>query len=338
MTRGAEPPQVPARGGQRAARREDVPRPDPSLPVPEGLVVVDKPQDWTSHDVVARLRRLCGTRKVGHAGTLDPMATGVLILGVGRGTKLLTHLVGADKTYEATLRLGVSTLSEDAEGEVTATADEESVQAVTEQRIREAVQRLTGEIQQVPSAVSAIKIDGKRSYARVRAGEDVELAARPVTVSRFEIHGIRRHDAVIDLEVSLDVSSGTYIRALARDLGDALGIGGHLTRLRRTRVGSIGLERASELEALWRIVAAGEPVPCTGLDDAVRAMFPVRELTDQQSLEIGQGKRIAATGAAEPEALTAGFDPQGHVVALLEDRGHPGQRTARSVLVFQGRS
>ncbi len=315
-------------------RRRETPRPDPSLPVPEGLAVVDKPQGWTSHDVVGRMRRLCGTRKVGHAGTLDPMATGVLIVGVGRGTKLLTHLVGADKTYEATFRLGVSTVTEDAEGEITATAEPAAVAAVTEQRIRTAVAELTGPLQQVPSAVSAIKVDGRRSYARVRDGEDVELPPRPVTVSRFEVTGIRREDAAVEVDAVLDVSSGTYIRAIARDLGEALGIGGHLSALRRTRVGALGLERAQDLEALSGIVAGGGAVPVTSLDDAARAMFPVRELTEQESLEVGQGKRIAASGTG-PEELRAGFDPHGRVVALLEDRGRPGERSAKSVLVFR---
>ena len=241
-------------------------RPDPSLPVPEGLVVVDKPQGWTSHDVVGRMRRLCGTRKVGHAGTLDPMATGVLIVGVGRGTKLLTHLVGAEKTYEATIRLGATTVTEDAEGELTGTADPQALAAVTDEQIRAAVAELTGDLEQVPSAVSAIKVDGKRSYARVRAGEDVELKPRAVTVSRFEVRQIRRGQEALEVDAVLDVSSGTYIRALARDLGEALGIGGHLSALRRTRVGALGLEQAQELETLAEIVAGGGVVPSTSLD------------------------------------------------------------------------
>ncbi|WP_407656950.1 tRNA pseudouridine(55) synthase TruB [Kocuria soli] len=319
------------------APREDVPRPDPALPVPEGLVVVDKPQGWTSHDVVGRLRRLCGTKKVGHAGTLDPMATGVLVVGVGRGTKLLTYLVGADKTYDAVIRLGISTVTEDAEGEVTAVADGDAVRAVTDQGISHAIAGLTGEIQQVPSAVSAIKIDGRRSYARVRAGEDVELAARTVTVSGFDVRSVERQTLadgtfVVDLAVTVDVSSGTYVRALARDLGDALGVGGHLTYLRRTRVGSLDLTHAQDLDGLRAVVAEGGTVPVTSLDDAARAMFPARELSDQETTDLGHGKRIPATGSAE---LTAGFAPDGGVVALLEDRGNPGERTAKPVLVLR---
>lgn len=299
--------------------------------------MVDKPQGWTSHDVVGRLRRLCGTKKVGHAGTLDPMATGVLVVGVGRGTKLLTYLVGADKTYDATIRLGQATVTEDAEGEVTDVADADAVQAVTDEQIALAVAGLTGEIQQVPSAVSAIKVDGKRSYARVRAGEDVQLAARSVTVSRFDVHAAERRELedgtqVVDVTVTVDVSSGTYVRALARDLGDVLGVHGHLTALRRTRVGSLDLSHAAELDQLREIVASGGTVPVTSLDTAARAMFPARELSASETTDLGHGKRIAATGSSE---LTAGFAPDGGVVALLEDRGNPGERTAKPVLVLR---
>ncbi len=191
---------------------------------PSGILVVDKPAGWTSHDVVGRVRRLAGTRKVGHAGTLDPMATGVLVLGLGPGTRLLTYLVGADKTYEATIRLGVSTVTDDAEGDLLASAD---ASRVPPDRLAAAVAALTGPIEQRPSAVSAIKVDGKRAYARVRAGEQVELKARPVTVHRFELSGRRPGElagsGVLDLDVEVEVSSGTYVRALARDLGDALG-------------------------------------------------------------------------------------------------------------------
>src|SRR6478735_801944 len=195
-----------------------------------GLVIVDKPQGWTSHDVVGRMRRLAGTRKVGHAGTLDPMATGVLVLGINKATRLLTYIVGTSKTYTATIRLGQSTVTDDAEGEVTATT---SAAGIGEQAIYDGVAALTGSIEQVPSSVSAIKVNGERAYARVRSGEEVKLAARPVTIHRFEIHQVRRvreadadRDA-LDVDVTVECSSGTYIRALARDLGDALGVGGH---------------------------------------------------------------------------------------------------------------
>lgn len=304
-------------------------------PAGDGLLVVDKSPGWTSHDVVARARRLCGTRKVGHAGTLDPMATGVLVLGVGRGTKLLTFLVGADKDYLATIRLGQRTLTDDAEGEVLQRRDA----AYLEQdrtALDSAVDALTGEIQQVPSAVSAIKIEGRRSYARVRAGEEVQLAARSVTVHRFEVLDVRRAEAgdhpgdepedtpdgptCVDVDVAVTVSSGTYVRALARDLGAALGTGGHLTSLRRTRVGGITLEDAvtlPELEGLAEVDTglAGRLVP---LAAAARAMLPVRELSEEEARALGYGQRIAAAvpGRAEPVAAVG---PDGRLVAVLDE-------------------
>ena len=289
--------------------------------VHSGLIIVDKPQGWTSHDVVGRMRSLAGTRKVGHAGTLDPMATGVLVVGVNRATRLLTFIVGTSKTYTATIRLGESTLTDDAEGEVTGGS---IAAAVTEQEIRTAITALTGEIQQVPSSVSAIKVKGERSYARVRSGEEVDLPARPVTVHRFEVHGIRRVNGgrLQDVDVTVECSSGTYVRALARDLGDALGVGGHLTALRRTRVGPYSIEQASTLEQL-----AGD-LRILSLDDAGRALFPVRELTDAEATDVSHGRRIAPTeGAGTP---VAAFSPDGTLVALLENRGG----AARTALVF----
>jgi tRNA pseudouridine55 synthase len=293
-------------------------------------VLVDKPAGWTSHDVVARTRRLAGTRKVGHAGTLDPMATGLLVLGVGRATRLLTYLVGADKTYTATLRLGVSTVTDDAEGEVTAVTD---AAGVSDEAVRRAVRALTGDLQQVPSAVSAIKVDGRRSYARVRAGEQVELAARPVTVHRFDVLDLRRdvHDgsAVVDLDVELDVTSGTYVRALARDLGTALGTGGHLTALRRTRVGPYDVAQAPTLEAL------AERFAVLPMAEAARAAFPARELTEEQVRTVRYGQRLERTGEPTgeptdgPDRPVAAFGPDGSLVALLQDRGDH----ARSLLV-----
>ena len=223
----------------------------PARPVPEGVLVVDKPIGWTSHDVVGRTRRLAGTRKVGHAGTLDPMATGVLVLGIGRATRLLTFLVGCDKDYTATVRLGQATVTDDAEGEVVGAP---GAAGLTAQQVEHAVAALTGDIEQVPSAVSAIKVDGKRSYARVRAGEDVRLLPRPVTVSRFVVRSVTEREVdggtVLDVDVELTVSSGTYVRALARDLGESLGCGGHLTALRRTRVGGFGLDLAHTVDDL----------------------------------------------------------------------------------------
>ena len=213
-------------------------------PPPPGLLVVDKPAGWTSHDVVGKVRGLVGTRKVGHAGTLDPMATGVLVLGIERATKLLGHLALDTKTYLATIRLGAETSTDDAEGEPTATAD---ASGVDDAAIAAGVAALTGDIAQVPSTVSAIKVDGKRAYERARAGEEVTLAARPVHVARFDVLSTRREGPAVDLDVLVDCSSGTYVRALARDLGRGLGVGGHLTALRRTRVGPFTLEHARDL-------------------------------------------------------------------------------------------
>ncbi|MFC4902422.1 tRNA pseudouridine(55) synthase TruB [Kocuria oceani] len=323
----------------------DVPSPDPSLPTVSGLVVVDKPAGWTSHDVVARMRRLAGTRKVGHAGTLDPMATGVLVVGVEKATRLLTWVVGQDKTYETTLRLGQATVTDDAEGELVAVAEPADVEALTDEAVTAAVARLTGALQQVPAKVSAIKVDGRRAYAQVRAGQDVELAARPVTVSAFDVHRITRtHDdagrPVLDVEATVSCSTGTYVRALARDLGEALGVGGHLTALRRTRVGALTLEHASTLDELAADVAAGRPLPVTTLERAAAGLFPVRRLTAAEAGDLADGRRIGpsagdpAEGPLDNEAVTAGLAPDGRLVALLRDRGERGARTAKPVLVF----
>ncbi|PKW25807.1 tRNA pseudouridine(55) synthase TruB [Phycicoccus duodecadis] len=302
--------------------------PSSAEPTPDGVLVVDKPRDWTSHDVVARARRLCATRKVGHAGTLDPMATGVLVLGVGRATRLLTFLVGSDKDYTATVRLGQATLTDDAEGEVTAAA---GALGLDRAAVEAAVADLTGDIQQVPSSVSAIKVDGRRSYHRVRAGEDVELAARPVTVARFVVGDLRPELVssvpVLDVDVEVTVSSGTYVRALARDLGAALGTGGHLTALRRTRVGGFTLADATTLAGLE--ARQGEPMPVVPLADAARAAFPVRELTQAEARAVGYGQKVASAEPGRPGPVAA-FGPDGTLVAVLDEtRG-----AARSLVVF----
>jgi len=290
------------------------------MTTPDGLLIVDKPAGWTSHDVVARCRRLCGTRKVGHAGTLDPMATGVLVLGVNRATRLLTFLVGCDKAYTATIRLGQSTITDDAEGEITASHD---VSALTAEEVERGVAALTGRIAQVPSAVSAIKVDGQRSYARVRAGQDVVLPARKVTVSRFDILDQRTKKVhghqVWDLDVIVEVSSGTYIRALARDLGAALGVGGHLTALRRTRVGRFGLDDAHTLADL-EMASETDAIPVIELADAARASFAVRELTAAEATAVGYGQRIASQPGGNDQPV-AGFAPDGHLVAMLDESG-----------------
>ncbi|WP_127571067.1 tRNA pseudouridine(55) synthase TruB [Georgenia faecalis] len=304
------------------------PRSGSSEPV-DGILVLDKPAGWTSHDVVARVRRLAGTRKVGHAGTLDPMATGVLVLGVNRATRLLTYLVGADKEYTATVRLGQAAVTDDAEGEVTAAP---GAGTTGRDAVEVAVAALRGPIEQVPSAVSAIKVDGKRSYARVRGGEEVDLPARPVTISRFDVLDVRAARAadgtdVLDVDVVVVCSSGTYVRALARDLGTALGTGGHLTALRRTRVGPFALEQAADLDVLGAAHEAGRPVPLLSLTQACRTVFPVRTLSDAETAAVRVGQRLTASGQAEPVAAAA---PDGHVVALLTDRGE----AARPVLVL----
>ncbi|HUR13405.1 MAG TPA: tRNA pseudouridine(55) synthase TruB [Mycobacteriales bacterium] len=287
------------------------------MSAPDGLVVVDKPAGWTSHDVVGRTRRLARTRKVGHAGTLDPMATGVLLLGIGRATRLLGHLALTDKDYDATVLLGRTTVTDDAEGEVVATAD---ASGVSDEDVAAAIRPLTGSIQQVPSAVSAIKVDGVRSYARVRSGEDVELAARAVTVSTFEVRQ-RRGD---ELDVAVTCSSGTYVRALARDLGKALGVGAHLTALRRTRVGPFDLSRALTLEALEE--SFDEHV--LPLDEAVARSFPRRELSAEEAIDLAFGRKLPPTGVP---GVVGAFDPQGRCVALVQDR----EGAARPSVVFR---
>ena len=282
-----------------------------------GLVIVDKPSGWTSHDVVARVRRTLGTRKVGHAGTLDPMATGVLVLGFGRATRLLGHLMLTEKAYVATVRLGVATSTDDAEGEVLATAPTDQV---SEADVRAAVADLVGEIDQVPSSVSAIKVDGKRAYARVREGEDVELPARRVTIHEAAVGEFRRDGDALDFELAVRCSSGTYIRAIARDVGAALGVGGHLTALRRTSVGPFTLDHANtDLDHLTSM----------SIDQAARMAFPVIDLDDAQATEVRFGRALTGLDLADdgPSAL---FAPDGAFLALYEPRG--GE--ARAVAVF----
>jgi tRNA pseudouridine55 synthase len=286
-----------------------------------GLVIVDKAGGWTSHDVVAKLRRLAGTRRVGHAGTLDPMATGVLVLGVDAATRLLHHLVLTDKAYTATIRLGQRTVTDDAEGELVAAV---STASVDDDMVRAAMATLTGDIEQVPSAVSAIKVEGQRAYHRVRAGEQVELAARPVTVQRFEATGFARTSSdVLDVDVEVECSSGTYVRALARDLGAALGVGGHLTALRRTRVGPFTLTHARTLDEL-----AALPDPVTlPLAAAVRAAFPVRDVDDAEARELSFGRSLDPRGI---DGVYGALGSDGSAVALLRE----SDGRARPVLVF----
>lgn len=277
-------------------------------PPPPGLLLVDKPAGMTSHDVVARNRRFLGTRKIGHAGTLDPMATGLLVLGVERATKLLGHLALDRKTYLATITLGAATTTDDAEGEVVTQAD---ANRATDEAIADGIAALTGELQQVPSAVSAVKVDGKRAYARVRDGEDVDLPPRPVTVHRFDLLASRRDGGYVELDVMVDCSSGTYVRALARDLGGALGVGGHLTRLRRTTVGPFTLATARTLEAV-----EAEPGLSLTLAEAVAAAFPRRDVDASEEWAVRHGQRLPAAGIAGTYGV---FGPGGEVLALAED-------------------
>jgi tRNA pseudouridine55 synthase len=287
----------------------------------DGLVIVDKPAGLTSHDVVSRLRRLAHTRRVGHAGTLDPMATGVLVLGVDKATRLLHHLVLADKAYTATIRLGQATVTDDAEGALVSSS---SAAAVDEAAVRAAMVPLTGDVLQVPSAVSAIKVDGQRAYQRVRDGETVALAARPVTVSSFVAARFERVGLdLLDVDVEVECSSGTYVRALARDLGVALGVGAHLTALRRTRVGPFTIAQARTLDALAEL---DDPVTLP-LADAVRTALPARQIDADEARALSFGRSLDSTGIAGTHGA---FTADGVVVALLVEEGE----RARPVLVF----
>jgi tRNA pseudouridine55 synthase len=290
----------------------------------DGLVIVDKPSGFTSHDVVAKMRGIARTRRVGHAGTLDPMATGVLVLGVEKATKLLGHLALTEKEYLGTIRLGQNTVTDDAEGEITASAD---ASGVTREAIDAGVAELTGAIMQVPSKVSAIKIDGKRSYARVRGGEEFDIPARPVTVSSFQVYDVRESVAedgtpIVDLVVSVVCSSGTYIRALARDLGAGLGVGGHLTALRRTRVGPYGIDAAKTLDQLQ------EELTVMPIAEAAAAAFPRWDVSEKNAKLLTNGVRVDMP--AYDTSPVAAFGPDGRFLALVEE--HKGK--VKSLAVF----
>lgn len=284
-----------------------------------GLVIVDKPAGLTSHDVVARIRRLAATRRVGHAGTLDPMATGVLVVGVEKATRLLGHLALTEKEYSATIRLGQATDSGDADGEIISSASAAGVSAET---LATALAALTGEIQQVPPGISAIKVDGKRAYRLTREGTPPELAARTVTVRELALTAIRPAGEVLDADVRVTCSSGTYIRAIARDAGAALGVGGHLTALRRTRVGPYTEDMARTLAEL------AESLDVVPLAEAAAAVFPRRDLTAEEATKVAHGARLPAVGSGS--GPVAAFNPDGMLVALLTEEA--GQ--ARSLAVF----
>lgn len=290
-----------------------------------GVVIVDKSAGITSHDAVSRCRKIFNTRRVGHAGTLDPMATGVLVIGIERATKLLGLLSLTTKSYTATIRLGAATDTDDRDGDI---LTRHEVSGVTDAAIAAGVVALTGDIEQVPAKVSAIKVDGRRAHALVRTGAEFDLAARPVTVSRFDIGDIRRvvDDAgheVIDLDVAVDCSSGTYIRSLARDLGDGLGVGGHLTALRRTAVGPFTLENARSLDEL-----AATPQLSLTIDQAALLSFPRRDIDADEAESISQGRWLAPVGNA---GVHVAVDPNGQAIALIQEKG----RRASSVMVVR---
>lgn len=275
-----------------------------------GLLLIDKPGGITSHDAVARTRKAANTRKVGHAGTLDPMATGLLVLGINASTRLLTFVVGLDKEYLATIRLGSSTTTDDAEGETIESASQAAVATISDDIISAAMTNFQGTVQQVPSSVSAIRVDGKRAYTLVREGETVELPPRTVTISAIEVLGISRGDGLIDVEVRVECSSGTYVRAIARDLGAALGVGGHLTALRRTRIGPFLIGNSSELGELDVAAALISPATAAG------ALFDTWELSASEAVDLSQGKRVLSEG--DDGGPIAAIAPNGRLVGLVQ--------------------
>ena len=288
----------------------------------DGLVVIDKPSGMTSHDVVARVRRLGQTRRVGHGGTLDPMATGVLVVGLGRATRLLTFVVGTEKSYQATIRLGESTRTDDAEGEVTGGAPADELSDI---EVRTALAEFTGDIDQVPSTVSAIKIGGQRAYRLARSGEDVKLAPRRVHISRLSVEDIRRPGGGrIDVDIDVSCSSGTYIRAIARDLGGALAVGGHLTALRRTSVGGFTLLEAQSLDALAERAPDVASLPLAAAADR---LFARRDVDDAQARQLSHGGGLPPIGTAGPYGV---FAPDGELVAVVVER----DGKARPEIVF----
>lgn len=285
--------------------------------IPNGILLIDKRDGFTSHDVVAKTRRLLNTRKIGHAGTLDPMATGLLVLGVGPSTRLLTYIVGLDKVYTATIRLGAETTTDDREGEITMAVGVEQLLGVTDDAIADGINRLTGDILQQPSAVSAIKVDGKRAYDRVRAGEDFELAERPVTIERFELLAVQRspvdgHPPFIDLRVRVHCSSGTYIRALARDLGRALGVGGHLTELRREAIGPFTVSESMDVDQVNPATPLRSPAEVAAL------LFQTLPLTAEQTVDLRNGKKLSVD-VPDTDAVAA-IAPDQSLIGLVSVR------------------
>lgn len=273
-----------------------------------GFLVVDKEPGMTSHDVVAIARRALGTRKVGHAGTLDPMATGVLVLGFNNGTRLLQYITDGDKSYQATVVLGVSTITDDFEGEVIATVD---ASAITDEQINAELGTMRGTFMQRPSSVSAVKVDGEHAYDRVRSGETVVLASREVTISRLDILQIRRSKKRVEIDIEVTCSAGTYIRAIARDCGDGLKVGGHLSALRRTRVAGFTTTGAASIAGL-----KSAEFSTLDLAEVARATFPVREIALDEKLELSFGRTLTANPA---DGVYAGISPANELIALLSN-------------------
>jgi tRNA pseudouridine55 synthase len=273
-----------------------------------GFLVVDKEPGMTSHDVVSVARRALGTRKVGHAGTLDPMATGILVLGFNNGTRLLQYITDGDKDYSATIVLGAATVTDDAEGEVISTVD---ASGITDQQINDELVKMKGVISQRPSSVSAVKIDGERAYDRVRSGEEVVLPSREITISSLEIIQIRRLDERIEIDIEVTCSAGTFIRAIARDCGDGLGVGGHLNSLRRTRIAGFGLDRAVTLEQL-----KSKSFESLDIADVARATFAVREIGLDEKIELSFGRALEAN---QDTNIYAGIDSSNQLIALLQN-------------------
>jgi tRNA pseudouridine55 synthase len=274
----------------------------------DGFLVVDKAPAMTSHDVVAVARKALGTRKVGHAGTLDPMATGVLVLGFGNGTRLLQFITDGDKSYIATVVLGAATVTDDQEGEVISEADASNI---SDEQIKSGLSKMVGEIQQRPSSVSAVKVAGERAYDRVRAGEVFELAARTITISSLIVLDIRRSGTRIEIDIDVTCSAGTFIRAIARDLGNDLEVGGHLSALRRTRVAGFSLDQAISFEAL-----KGQEFTALEIADVARQTFAVRELALDEVAELSFGRPLTSNASDE---IFAALSPDNRLIALLKN-------------------
>lgn len=305
-----------------------------------GLVIVDKPAGMTSHDVVSRCRRIFGTRRVGHSGTLDPMATGVLVVGVERGTKFLAHVVTHDKRYDATVRFGSATVTDDIEGDTISTAPAQAMDSLTVDGVREAFAAQSGEIMQRPSSVSSIKVNGRRAHELVREGVDVVLPERPVTVHELIVSDVRidgegkegteGEERVAEADISVHCSSGTYIRSIARDVGETLGVGGHLSALRRTSAGPFAVAEARTLEELFAVREDTDASPSLtmSLDEAMSTCFPVREVSEADGAALSLGKWLSPVGMRGVYAAVA---PDGRAIALLEEKG------ARAASVFVAR-